>query len=99
MTTEAVEIPEEMIQKWQEIMDLLAEILHVPAVLIVRVEPPELVVVVSSESPGNPYLRSERSRFDIDLYCETVLKTRLPLLIPNALLDDRWKSSPDAEQG
>ena len=99
MMTEALKIPEEMIRKWQEIMDLLAEILHVPSALVVRVEPPELVVVVASKSDGNPYVGSERARFDIGLYCEGVMKTRRPLLIPNALLDDYWKSSPDVDQG
>src|SRR5512132_3541901 len=99
MTTEALEIPQDMIRKWQEIMDLLAEIMRVPAALIVKFEPPELVVLVSSESDGNPYARGERYFLDTGLYCEAAMKDRGLLLIPNALLDERWKSSPEVGQG
>ena len=53
MTTEALEIPQDMLRKWQEIMDLLAEIMRVPAALIVKFEPTEFVVLVSSDSEGN----------------------------------------------
>jgi len=40
------------IQKWQEIVDLLAEILRVPSALIMKVEPPNIKVFVSSKSAG-----------------------------------------------
>jgi PAS domain S-box-containing protein len=99
MTTEELEIPEDMIRKWQEIVDLLAEIMLVPAALIMRVEPPELVVCVASESERNPYERSEKACLDTGLYCETVMKTRSPLLVPNALEDERWKANPDIALG
>ncbi|WP_437562238.1 ATP-binding protein [Sorangium sp. So ce542] len=79
--------------------DLLAEILRVPAALIMRVEPPEMVVCVASESKGNPYERDERARLDTGLYCEVVMKTRMPLLIPDASKDEQWASSPDVELG
>lgn len=99
MTTEAFEIPQDMLRKWQEIMDLLAEVMRVPAALIVKLEPTELVVLVSSDSEGNPYERSERSPVNTGLYCESVMKERGTLLIPNALLDERWKCSPEVKQG
>ncbi len=99
MTTEALEIPQDMLRKWQEIMDLLAEIMRVPAALIVKFEPTELVVLVSSDSEGNPYQRSERCPANTGLYCESAMKERGTLLIPNALLDERWKCSPEVKQG
>jgi len=52
-------VPFEMVRKWQEIVDLLAEIVHVPSALIMRVEPPNIKVFVSSESEGNPYEPAE----------------------------------------
>jgi len=48
-------VPAEIMRKWQEIVDLLAEIVHVPSALIMRAEPPHIKVLVSSESSGNPY--------------------------------------------
>jgi hypothetical protein len=45
-------VPPEVVRKWQEIVDLTAEILHVPSALIMRVEPPNIKVFVSSETKG-----------------------------------------------
>jgi hypothetical protein len=49
------EVPSEIVQKWQEIVNIIAEIIHVPSALIMKVEPPNIKVFVSSESNGNPY--------------------------------------------
>ncbi|PTL77846.1 histidine kinase [Vitiosangium sp. GDMCC 1.1324] len=94
-----LQISGEMVTKWQEIVNLLAEIMHVPAALIMKFDPPELVVFVASESKGNPYERNETTCNLTGLYCETVMRTRLPLLVPDALADERWMSNPDVERG
>jgi len=33
------------------------------------------------------------------LYCETVMRTRQPLLVPDALRDEEWQSNPDIKLG
>jgi len=48
------EVPFETIQKWQEIVNIIAEIIHVPSALVMKVEPPNIKVFVSSESNNNP---------------------------------------------
>ncbi|MGM4916253.1 GAF domain-containing sensor histidine kinase [Tardiphaga sp. 813_E8_N1_3] len=94
-----MQVPAEVMQKWQEIVDLLAEILCVPSALIMRVESPNIKVFVSSASKGNPYEPDEVARLDTGLYCETVMSTRQPLNVPNALQDEAWKSNPDIKLG
>src|SRR5246127_4451011 len=94
-----MQVPSEIIQKWQEIVDLLAEIIHVPSALIMRVEPPNIKVFVSSETKGNPYEQDEVASLNTGLYCETVMSTRQPLLVPDALLDEEWQSNPDIKLG
>jgi PAS domain S-box-containing protein len=64
-----------------------------------RVEPPNIKVFVSSETTGNPYERDEAAPLDTGLYCETVMKTRQPLLVPDAFRDERWQSNPDIKLG
>jgi PAS domain S-box-containing protein len=55
-----------------------------------RVEPSNSEVFVASDcKPSEPG----------SLYCETVMKTRQPLLVPDARRDERWKSSPDIKRG
>ena len=78
---------------------MLAEIMHVPSALIMRVEPPNIKVFVSSESKGNPYEPNELAPLNTGLYCETVMKTCQPLLVPDALRDEAWKSNPDIKLG
>jgi PAS domain S-box-containing protein len=99
VTTPAIEVPSEIVQKWQEIVNLLAEIMHVPSALVMRVEPPNIKVLVSSESNGNPYERDEVASLGTGLYCETVMRTRQPFLVPDALQDEEWKSNPDVKLG
>jgi len=80
-------------------VDLLAEIMHVPSALIMKVEPPNIKVFVASESKGNPWERDEVASLNGGTYCETVMETRQLLLVPDALQDDEWKSNPDIELG
>ena len=99
MSSPVMQVPSEIVGKWQEIVDLLAEIMHVPSALVMKVEPPNITVFVSSESKGNPYEQDEVSSLNTGLYCETVMKTRQPLLVPDALLEEEWKSNPDIKLG
>src|SRR5580700_4039256 len=89
----SIEVPSEIIRKWQEIVNLLAEIMHVPSASIMRVDPPHIKVFVSSTSEGNP---CEPGALDTGPYCETVMKTGQPLLIPDAIENEAWKANPHA---
>jgi hypothetical protein len=95
----STQVPPDIVAKWQEIVDLLAELMHVPSALVMQVEPPNIKVFVSSESKGNPYEPDETAPLNTGLYCETVMKNRRPLLVPDALEDDEWKSNPDIKLG
>jgi GAF domain-containing protein len=95
----SVQVPADVMRKWQEILDLLADILHVPSALIMRAEPPNIKVFVSSESKGNPYEPDEVACLNTGLYCETVMNTRRPLIVRDALQDEAWKSNPDVKLG
>jgi len=99
MSAPTLQVPFEIVTKWQEIVNLLAEIMHVPAALVMQVEPPNIRVFVSSESAGNPYEKGELASLNTGLYCETVMKTRQPVLVPDALVDQKWKSNPDIKLG
>ena len=92
----SIEVPSEIIRKWQEIVNLLAEIMHVPSASIMRVDPPHIKVLVSSTSKGNP---CEPGALDTGPYCETVMKTGQPLLVPDALENEAWKANPHVRLG
>lgn len=90
------EIPDSVFDKWQDIVDIMAELFGVPAALIMRIVNDDIEVYVSSNSDGNPYKHGDHERFlGSGLYCETVINTRDKLLVPNALKDEKWKNNPD----
>jgi PAS domain S-box-containing protein len=93
------DIPDELVVKWQRIVDLMARTVGVPAGLVMRVDPPQIEVFISSATEGNPYKQGERADLDTGLYCETVMKQRGPLLVPDALQDPQWDHNPDIELG
>jgi GAF domain-containing protein len=89
-----------LLGKWQHVVDIVAEQLSVPAGLIMRCQGDEIEVLVASASPGNPYHSGEKEPLPgSGLYCETVIKTRQMLLVPNALQDEKWRNNPDIKLG
>src|SRR5713101_5300393 len=92
----SIEVPSEIIRRWQEFVNLLAEIMHVPSASIMRADPPHIKVFVSSTSKGNP---CEPGALDTGPYCETVMKTGQPLLVPDALENEAWKANPHVRLG
>lgn len=91
-----IEVSENILKKWQNIVDIIAELIDIPAALIMRLVESDIEVFVTSKSQGNPYKPKDHEHFkDSGLYCETVIKTNDKLLVPNALTDEKWKNNPD----
>jgi DNA-binding CsgD family transcriptional regulator len=91
-------IPARVLDKWQRIVDLLAQILHVPAGLVMELDGNSLKVCVASASESNPYEHGETAEINTGLYCETVMANQSELLVRNALQDEAWRANPDVEK-
>ena len=88
-------IPDEILEKWQGIVNILADLVNVPAALITKIEPPNIEVFRTSASANNPFhvgdsIRIEKKRDLFTYYCEQVFSTKAPLHIANALEDESW---------
>jgi len=92
-------IPNHMMSKWQNIVDLMARIAKVPAGLIMKLEKQKIKVFISSNSKHNPYTPEEEAELNTGLYCESVMNQREALIVPNALQDPCWEDNPDIELG
>ena len=55
-----IRVPSEIVRKWQEIVDLTAEIMHVPSALIMRVGPQTSKSYIQRDTRES--LRAGRSR-------------------------------------
>ena len=100
--TPEIAIPSDVLRKWQRIVDLLANIMRVPSAVVTKIEPPHYThyrTIVSSNSKGNPFPVDETFSMDIGTFCETVIKSREPLLVANAIEDDQWKLAPEIQVG
>ncbi|MDC8756405.1 ATP-binding protein [Janthinobacterium fluminis] len=97
--TRDVAVGQNILRKWQDVLDLLTNIVKIPAALIMRVEPPSIQVFLSSHSEGNPYEEHELAPLGTGLYCETVMATRRHLIVPDALADPHWCNNPDVKLG
>ena len=91
-------ISDEIKSKWQNIINIMAEIVNVPSALIMQRVGLDIQVFLSSETNSNPYKPGDKEHFeDSGLYCETVINTNEMLLVPNALSDENWKNNPDVK--
>jgi signal transduction histidine kinase len=91
-------IPDPILERWQEIVNLMADMLAVPAGLIMRILGEDIHVFVSSATEGNPYHPGDHEHFwGSGLYCETVVTKNHELLVPNALFDEAWRTNPDVK--
>ncbi len=91
-------IPDSFLEKWQEIANLLANIMNIPAALIMKYEKEMMEVFTSSKTDNNPYKIGDKENWD-GLYCQTVIKSQKKLNIPNALKDKDWDENPDIKLG
>ncbi len=55
INTQLIDVPQNMLDSWQEIVDLIADITQCPASLIMRIHEHDIEVFTSSRSAGNPY--------------------------------------------
>jgi len=80
-------------------VDILAEIMAIPAVLIRGVKQEQVFVFISSDSPGNPYPQGDKTPLNSGLFCETVFSSGQALLVADALQGARNGKNLDIKLG
>lgn len=80
----SIEIPEQMQHDWQNMLDILSNVINVPAALIMRIYDNDITVFSSSASNENPCLKDATEQVYQELYCDTVIKERQELTVFNS---------------
>lgn len=97
--TNDIRVPDHVLSDWQDIANILAESVGVPAVLVTRIDGQDLEVLISSESPENPCSPGDRGRlYGSGAYCERVITSNRELLVKDALAEEEWKNNPDVKK-
>ena len=91
-------LPDETIGQWQGIVDLMAQLMDVPAAIITRAEPPLIEVFRASSNPANPYHAGLSAEMD-GHYCERVICSAKGLRIVDARTDPDWQGAPEVDYG
>ncbi len=87
-------LTDDVLREWQQLVDLGARLFGVKAGLITRLAGREIEILLSSDTPGNPYPAGYVSPFpDSGWFCEQTLRRRGLLLIPEAPVDPDWKDN------
>lgn len=91
-------IPEDILKKWQNIVDIMMDILAVPSAIITRVHPPEIEIIRSAKSLENPYKAGDKVLM-AKHYCESVVTNNQKLQVSFAPEDPSWKNAPEIDYG
>ena len=100
--SQEIAIPSDVLRNWQRIVDLLANIMRVPSAVVTKLEPPHNTcykTIVSSNSEGNPFPTDQSFAMDIGTFCETVIKTREPLLVATPWKTISGNRAPEIQVG
>lgn len=91
-------IPGKILNKWQNIVNIMAEILAVPSAIITRVDPPEIEVLKSADKAENPYKSGDKVKM-AKHYCERVVSRNKRLQVNFAPKEPDWNSAPEIDYG
>jgi PAS domain S-box-containing protein len=93
------DIPDDILARWQEIVDLTAEIVEVPAALINRFEPEYIEILATSSKSGNPYKPGDRASLAKRPYCSALRSAESMFLLRDAREDPTWSHGAATEHG
>lgn len=92
------ELLDEFGKKWQNIVNILAQMLDVPSAIITRVKEPYIEVFKAAETQNNPYYNGETVKL-AKHYCENVIHNKQKLEVNYAPSTEEWKNAPELKYG
>jgi two-component system, cell cycle sensor histidine kinase and response regulator CckA len=97
MDTHGITIPTELLERWRDAVNLLADVIKVPSVLLTIVESKKIHVVAYNEAPDNPFRAGEEASIAVVRCCESVLSAHGNVLVADARIDARSSIAPGTE--
>ena len=76
------EIPVDIMEKWQRMVNIMSKLLRVPTGFIMKVNAPDIQIFTSNIADTNPYHAGQN--FELaGLYCEEAMKSDNLLCVPD----------------
>lgn len=89
---------ETILDEWQNVVEIMAKIVQVPSAIITRFDPPDVEVVKTSRTEGNPYREAQKVSM-AGHYCEAIYRRKDKIHIRDARNDPQWQSAPELDYG
>lgn len=87
------EVPQEMFDKWQQLINSIIKLADVKAALINQLSDGHAKVLLKSQNPDNPYTVGATGKLCLGTYCEEVMGTNRALNVEDANVDPVWSDS------
>ncbi|MGM0531812.1 MAG: GAF domain-containing sensor histidine kinase [Bacteroidota bacterium] len=91
------EVSDELIEKWQSLLDLTARIIGVPSASIIKLHKDYIEVFLNNQTAENPFYPGKKAELIYGVFCETVIGKQDKLLIPDARKNPIWKDNPEVD--
>jgi len=90
-------VSDELIEKWQSLLDLTARIIDVPSASIIKLHQDHIEVFLNNQTAENPFYAGEKAELIHGFFCETVIGKQDKLLIPDATKNSLWKDNREVD--
>ena len=91
------EISDELIEKWQSLLDLTARIIDVPSASIIKLHKGHIEVFLNNQNAENPFHTGQKEELIYGFFCETVIGKQDKLLVPDATKIPIWKDNREVD--
>lgn len=92
-------VESDLLKDWQAILDILAELMHVPAALIVHTEKNQLRIYATNQNKENPFSQGERLPPGTSILNEIVLETAQELNVTDIGKNAFWSKTHEVQYG
>ena len=91
------EVSDELIEKWQSLLDVTARIIDVPATSIIKLHEDYIEVFLNSQTAESPFYAGQKEELIYGFFCETVIGKQDKLLVPDATKIPIWKDNREVD--
>jgi len=91
------EVSDELIEKWQSLLDVTARIIDVPAASIIKLHEDYIEVFLNSQTAESPFYAGQKEELIYGFFCETVIGKQDKLLVPDATKNPIWKDNREVD--
>jgi diguanylate cyclase (GGDEF)-like protein len=89
-------MPQEIsLKRWQNTVNVISEIFHVPGAWIMQANIKGVEVLVASESIQDDFPAGIAFDFNVNVYCKTVIQNKKTLYVKNAEKEGIWNNNPE----